>query len=134
MTFFSKIIGTGSYLPPRKVSNQDLANQLAAKGIETSDEWIVSRSGISFRHYVDEGVNSSDLAVAAAKQALSVAKMQPNDIDMIILATSTPDFIGGFPSTACIVQNKLEVKMVRLRWMCKLFAVDLSTPCQLLTA
>ena len=110
MTFFSKIIGTGSYLPPRRVSNQDLTDQLAAKGIETSDEWIVSRSGISFRHYAEEGVNSSDLAVAAAKQALDAAKMQPNDIDMIILSTSTPDFIGGFPSTACIVQNKLGIK------------------------
>ena len=110
MTIFSKIIGTGSYLPPKKVSNQELADQLAAKGIETSDEWIVSRSGISFRHYADEGVNSSDLGVAAAKQALDAAGMQPNDIDLIILATSTPDCIGGFPSTACILQNKLGIQ------------------------
>ncbi|MBC3885928.1 beta-ketoacyl-ACP synthase III [Undibacterium griseum] len=109
MTIFSKIIGTGSYLPSRKVSNQELADQLAANGVETSDEWIVSRSGISYRHYADSGVNSSDLGVQAAQQALQAAGMQANDIDLIILATSTPDFIGGFPSTACVVQNKLGI-------------------------
>lgn len=107
MTFYSKIIGTGSYLPPRKVTNHELAEQLAAKGIETSDEWIVSRSGISARHYAEPDVNSSDMAVEAAKRALEAASLQANDIDLIILATSTPDFFGGFPSTACIVQNKL---------------------------
>jgi 3-oxoacyl-[acyl-carrier-protein] synthase III len=109
MTFFSKIIGTGSYLPPKKVSNQDLTDQLAAKGIETSDEWIVSRSGISSRHYAEAGVNSSDLAVEAAKRAIEAAKLDVNDIDMILMATSTPDFLGGFPSTACIVQKKLGI-------------------------
>lgn len=109
MSFHSKIIGTGSYLPPNRVSNQDLTEQLAAKGIETSDEWIVSRSGISARHYADADVKSSDLAVAAAKKALEAAKLDANDIDFIILATSTPDFLGGFPSTACIVQNKLGI-------------------------
>lgn len=107
MTFYSKIIGTGSYLPPRKVTNHELAEQLAAKGIETSDEWIVSRSGISARHYAEPDVNSSDMAVEAATRALEAASLQANDIDLIILATSTPDFFGGFPSTACIVQNKL---------------------------
>ncbi len=109
MTFYSKIIGTGSYLPPKKVSNQELTEQLAAKGIETSDEWIFSRSGISFRHYAEPTVTSSDMAVEAAKRALEAAKMQANDIDMIVLATSTPDFLGGFPSTACVVQNKLGI-------------------------
>ena len=109
MTFFSKIIGTGSYLPPKRVSNQELADQLAARGIETSDEWIVSRSGISARHYAEADVNSSDLGVEAAKRALDAAGLQANDIDLIILATSTPDFLGGFPSTACIVQNKLGI-------------------------
>ena len=109
MTFYSKIIGTGSYLPPKKVSNQDLTEQLAAKGIETSDEWIFSRSGISYRHYAEPGVTASDMAVEAAKRALDAAKMQANDIDMIVLATSTPDFLGGFPSTACVVQNKLGI-------------------------
>ena len=109
MTFYSKIIGTGSYLPPRKVTNHELAEQLAAKGIETSDEWIVSRSGISARHYAESNVTSSDMAVEAAKRALDAANLQANDIDLIILATSTPDFFGGFPSTACIVQNKLGI-------------------------
>lgn len=109
MTFYSKITGTGSYLPPKKVSNQELADQLAAKGIETSDEWIVSRSGISFRHYAEPTMTSSDMAVEAARRAIEAAGMQPNDIDMIVLATSTPDFLGGFPSTACVVQNKLGI-------------------------
>lgn len=109
MTFFSKIIGTGSYLPPKRVSNQELTEQLAANGIETSDEWIVSRSGISARHYADPEVSSSDLAVEAAKRALEAAELHANDIDLIILATSTPDFLGGFPSTACVVQNKLGI-------------------------
>ncbi|MFC0348553.1 beta-ketoacyl-ACP synthase III [Undibacterium danionis] len=109
MTFYSKIIGTGSYLPPRKVTNHELAAQLAEKGIETSDEWIVSRSGISARHYAEPNVSSSDMAVEAAKHALDAAGLQANDIDLIILATSTPDFFGGFPSTACVVQNKLGI-------------------------
>lgn len=109
MTFFSKIIGTGSYLPPKKVSNQELTAQLAANGVETSDEWIFSRSGISARHYAEPTVTSSDMAVEAAKRALEAADLQANDIDLIILATSTPDFLGGFPSTACVVQNKLGI-------------------------
>jgi 3-oxoacyl-[acyl-carrier-protein] synthase-3 len=107
MTIYSKIIGTGSYLPPNCVTNHTLATQLAQKGIETSDEWIVSRSGISARHYVAPGTQSSDLAVEAAKHALDMAGLAVNDIDLVILATSTPDHIGGFPSTACIVQRKL---------------------------
>jgi 3-oxoacyl-[acyl-carrier-protein] synthase III len=109
MTLYSKIIGTGSYLPPRRVTNQELAVQLAEKGIETSDEWIVSRSGISARHYADPTVQSSDLAVEAAKRALQAACLTPGDIDLIILATSTPDHFGGFPSTACVVQRKLGI-------------------------
>jgi 3-oxoacyl-[acyl-carrier-protein] synthase-3 len=109
MTSYSKIIGTGSYLPQRRVTNQDLAEQMAANGVETSDEWIVSRSGISARHYAAPEQNSSDLAVEAAKQALQMAGLQPNDIDLIIVASSTPDFFGSFPSTACIVQNKLGI-------------------------
>ncbi len=109
MSKYSRIVATGSCLPPRRVSNQDLAALLAAKGLETSDEWIVSRSGISARHFVDEGVLSSDLAVTAAQNALQMAGLQPDDIDLIILATSTPDFLGGFPSTACVVQRKLGI-------------------------
>lgn len=107
MTVYSKIIGTGSYLPERRVTNADLTEQLAAKGIETSDEWISSRSGISARHYAAVGQNSSDLAVEAAKRALEMAGKTPADIDMVIVASSTPDFQGSFPSTACIVQRKL---------------------------
>lgn len=107
MTVYSKIIGTGSYLPARRVSNDELAAELAAKGIETSDEWIVSRSGISARHYAAAGQNSSDLAVEAAHRALEMAGKSAAEIDMVIVASSTPDFQGSFPSTACIVQQKL---------------------------
>ena len=109
MTLYSKIIGTGSYLPPRRVTNQELSAQLAEKGIETSDEWIVSRSGISARHYADADMQSSDLAVIAARRALEMAGCELNDVDLILLATSTPDYFGGFPSTACVVQNKLGI-------------------------
>lgn len=109
MTLYSKILGTGSYLPPKRVTNQELAAQLAEKGIETSDEWIVSRSGISARHYAEAGVQSSDLAVEASTRAIERAGLKPNDIDLLILATSTPDHFGGFPSTACVVQRKLGI-------------------------
>lgn len=91
----------------KRVTNHELAAQLAAKGIETSDEWIVSRSGISARHYAEPEQASSDLGVIAARRALEMAGMQPDDIDLIIVASSTPDFYGSFPSTACIVQKKL---------------------------
>jgi 3-oxoacyl-[acyl-carrier-protein] synthase-3 len=107
MTVYSKITGTGSYLPANRVTNDQLAAQLATQGIETSDEWIVSRSGISCRHYAAEGENSSDLAVQAARNALEMAGLQPADIELVIVASSTPDFHGSFPSTACIVQQKL---------------------------
>lgn len=105
MTRYSRITGTGSYVPPRRLTNADLAAQLAAQGVETSDEWIVERTGIRARHFVDAGVYSSDLALEACKSALSAAGLQPQDIDLIIVATSTPDMV--FPSTACILQNKL---------------------------
>lgn len=107
MTVYSKIIGTGSYLPSKRVTNDELAAQLAAKGVETSDEWIVTRSGISARHYAEPGQNASDLGVEAAKKALDMAGKKPQDIDLVIVASSTPDFHGSFPSTACIVQKKL---------------------------
>ena len=110
MTRYSKIIGTGSCLPPKRVTNHQLAAQLAEKGIETSDEWIMSRSGISARHYAEPTAQSSDLAVEAARHALDMAGLTPNDIDLIIVATSTPDHLGGFPSTACVVQRKLGIK------------------------
>lgn len=109
MTLYSKIIGTGSCLPGNRVTNQDLTKRLAEKGIDTSDEWIVSRSGISARHYAGPGIQSSDLAVEAAENALRMAGLVANDIDLIILATSTPDYLGGFPSTATVVQRKLGI-------------------------
>jgi 3-oxoacyl-[acyl-carrier-protein] synthase-3 len=109
MTLYSKIIGTGSYLPPKRVTNHELAAQLAQNGVDTSDEWIVSRSGISARHYAEPGVYASDLAIEAATRALQMAGLSPNDIDLIIVATSTPDHFGGFPSTACVVQRKLGI-------------------------
>ena len=107
MTLYSKIIGTGSYLPQRRVTNATLAAELAAKGVETSDEWIVSRSGISARHFAAPGEMASDMAVAAALKALEMAGKTPSDVDLVIVASSTPDFAGSFPSTACIVQRKL---------------------------
>ncbi len=102
---FSRITGTGSFLPERRVSNSDLARRLASTGVETSDAWIVERTGIKARHFADPGALSSDLAVIAARHALEAAGRRPDEIDLIIVATSTPDMI--FPSTACIVQHKL---------------------------
>ena len=105
MSIYSRITGTGSYLPPRRVTNDELAAELAARGLETSDEWIVERTGIKARHFAAADVTSSDLALEASKQALDAAGVQAADIDLIIVATSTPDMV--FPSTACILQHKL---------------------------
>ena len=105
MTRYSRITGTGSYLPPHRVTNDDLVAQLAQQGIETSDEWIVERTGIRARHFADRDVTSSDLAWEASRRALEAAGCQAQDLDLIIVATSTPDMV--FPSTACILQNKL---------------------------
>jgi 3-oxoacyl-[acyl-carrier-protein] synthase-3 len=104
---YSRITGTGSFLPPRRVDNAALVRQLAERGVETSDEWIVERTGIRARHFADEGVACSDLAVNAARRALAAADCDPASIDLILVATSTPDMI--FPSAACIVQQKLGV-------------------------
>ncbi len=108
MKIYSRITGTGSYLPPRRLTNADLVAELAAQGVESSDEWIVERTGIRARHFVDVGVNSSDLALMASRQALEAAGIDAKDIDLIIVGTSTPDMV--FPSTACILQSKLGVK------------------------
>ena len=105
MRLYSRITGTGSYLPPRRLSNAELVAELAAQGVETSDDWIVERTGIRARHFADPGVCSSDLALEASRQALAAAGVAAKDIDLIIVATSTPDMV--FPSTACILQNKL---------------------------
>ncbi|WP_311230412.1 MULTISPECIES: beta-ketoacyl-ACP synthase III [unclassified Acidovorax] len=105
MRRYSRITGTGSCLPPRRLSNDDLVAELAQRGIETSDEWIVERTGIRARHFADRDVCSSDLALDASRKAIEAAGLKPSDIDLIIVATSTPDMV--FPSTACILQNKL---------------------------
>lgn len=105
MKLYSRITGTGSYLPPRRLSNADLVAELAAQGVESSDEWIVERTGIRARHFADAGVVSSDLALVASNNALQAAGVDAKDLDLIIVATSTPDMV--FPSTACILQNKL---------------------------
>jgi 3-oxoacyl-[acyl-carrier-protein] synthase-3 len=100
---WSRIAGTGSYLPPKVVTNADLARQM-----DTSDEWIRSRTGIRQRHIAEPSQTSSDLAVEASRAALAAARIPPQEIDLIIVATSTPDYI--FPSTACIMQAKLGIK------------------------
>ena len=107
MSRYSRITGTGSYLPPRRLTNADLAAVLAVEGVETSDDWIVERTGIRARHFAADGVCSSDLAVEAAKRAIEAAQLQVQDIDLIIVATSTPDMV--FPSVACILQHKLGI-------------------------
>jgi len=104
---YSRITGTGSYLPPNRVTNEALAARLAGDGIETSDQWIVERTGIKARHFAAAEVASSDLAFEAAKRALAAADVDAANIDLIIVATSTPDMV--FPSTACLVQQKLGV-------------------------
>ena len=98
---FARLIGTGSYLPGLPVTNDDLA----ARGIATSDEWIVTRTGIRSRYLADSGTTSSQLGLIAARRALEMAGIAGDQLDLIIVATSTPDFI--FPSTACLLQAKL---------------------------
>jgi 3-oxoacyl-[acyl-carrier-protein] synthase III len=100
---YSRIVGTGSYLPPRIVTNHELATR-----VDTSDEWIVSRTGIRQRHIADESQTSSDLALEAGRAALAAAGTTAGDLDLIIVATSTPDYV--FPSTACLLQAKLGVR------------------------
>jgi 3-oxoacyl-[acyl-carrier-protein] synthase-3 len=104
---FTRIRGTGSYLPPDRLSNADLAARLARDGIETSDEWIVERTGIRYRHFAAPDVTSSDLALVACERALEDADCDPGAIDLIIVATSTPDMV--FPSAACLLQQKLGI-------------------------
>lgn len=104
---YSRITGTGSFLPPRRLTNADLVAQLAAQGVESSDEWIVERTGIRARHFVDAGSASSDLGMQAARKAIEAAGLKPEDIDLIIVATSTPDMV--FPSTATLLQHKLGI-------------------------
>ena len=95
------IRSTGTYVPVRRMSNDELP-----KHLDTSDEWIVSHTGIRNRHLAADDQVTSDLAAEAARKALHRAQMQPEEIDMIVVATATPDFVG-FPSTACLVQDKI---------------------------
>ncbi len=104
---YSRITGTGSYLPPRRLSNADMTALLAERGVETSDDWIVERTGIRARHFAAPGVTSSDLALHACRHALESAGRSADDVDLIIVATSTPDMV--FPSTACFLQHKLGI-------------------------
>ena len=99
---FSKIIGTGGYLPAQVLTNDELA-----KRVDTSDEWIRTRTGIRQRHIAADDEQTSDLALAASRKALAAAGIEPSAVDLIIVATTTPDMV--FPSTACILQAKLGV-------------------------
>jgi len=100
---YSRIVGTGSYLPPRVMTNDEFAARL-----ETSDAWIRERTGIRQRHIADQNQASSDLALEASRRALDAAGVAAQDLDLIVVATSTPDYI--FPSTACLLQAKLGIK------------------------
>jgi 3-oxoacyl-[acyl-carrier-protein] synthase III len=104
----SRIIGTGSALPARCVSNEELVADLARRGIQTSDAWIVERTGIRQRYLAEPGLNTAELGVRAARAALAAAEAAADSIDLVVLATSTPDQI--FPSTACLVQGALGIR------------------------
>jgi 3-oxoacyl-[acyl-carrier-protein] synthase-3 len=100
---YSRIVGTGSYLPPKVMTNADFAARL-----DTNDAWIRERTGIERRHIADKSQASSDLALEACRRALDAAQLSAEQIDLIVVATSTPDYV--FPSTACLLQAKLGVK------------------------
>jgi len=122
----AKITALGTYVPPRVMTNADLE-----KIIETSDEWIVTRTGIRERHVVDQGVATSDLAVEATKRALAERGIKADEIEAIVVATVTPDML--FPSTACLVQHKLGMKNVwgfDLSAACSAFVYALQTGAQ----
>ncbi|SDY05869.1 beta-ketoacyl-ACP synthase III [Nitrosomonas halophila] len=99
---YSRIIGTGGYLPEKILTNQDLESM-----VDTSDEWIRTRTGITQRHIAAEDQMASDLALEASRKAIAASGIRPNEIDLIIVATTTPDMV--FPSTACILQHKLGI-------------------------
>ncbi|MFX1734485.1 ketoacyl-ACP synthase III [Paraburkholderia sp. A1RI_3L] len=128
-TLYSRVAGTGSYLPPGRVTNQELAERLAKNGIETSDEWIVARTGIHARHFAESDVPTSELALIASRRAIEAADIDPQSIDLIIVATSTPDYV--FPSTACLLQSKLGIKShgaaFDVQAVCSGFAYALAT-------
>ena len=128
---YTRIAGTGSHLPPRRVTNAELVEELAQRGIETSHEWIVERTGIHARHFVAGDVCASDMAADAARAAIAAAGCSASDIDLIIVATSTPDMV--FPSTACILQHKLGIapscrQSATSNRVCALYLTILSRP------
>jgi 3-oxoacyl-[acyl-carrier-protein] synthase-3 len=102
---YARIVGSGTALPARAVGNDELARELAARGIETSDEWIVARTGIRQRYLAEPGLTTTELGTRAARAALVDARVEAGTIDLIVVATSTPDQI--FPSTACLIQAQL---------------------------
>ncbi len=110
----ARISGVGMYVPEKVVNNKDME-----KFVETSDDWIIDRTGIRERRFVTEGQSNSDLAVKAVEKALAVAKVDPTEIDLIIVATVTPDMM--FPSTACLIQDRIGAK--------KAWGFDLSGAC-----
>lgn len=110
----AKIVGVGSYAPPKVLTNKDLE-----KMVDTTNEWIVERTGIKERHIADDKVATSDIGLEAAKRALKDAKVKPEELDLIIVATITPDF--AFPATACLIQDRLGAK--------KAAAFDLEAAC-----
>ncbi|HFE39434.1 MAG TPA: ketoacyl-ACP synthase III, partial [Gammaproteobacteria bacterium] len=99
---YSRIVGTGGYLPPKILTNADLE-----KMVDTNDQWIVERTGIRQRHVVEDNQTTVDLAFEAAKQAIEAAGVKKSEIDLIIVATTTPNRV--FPSTACLLQEKLDI-------------------------
>lgn len=105
---FSRVVGVGSALPARCVTNDELARELAAKGIETSDEWITTRTGIRQRWLAGPQETTASLGTQAAQAALRMAGLKADDIDLVVCATSTPDQI--FPSTACLIQDRLGIR------------------------
>jgi 3-oxoacyl-[acyl-carrier-protein] synthase-3 len=105
---YSSVVGSGGYLPGSPVSNTAMVDKLAALGVETSDEWIKERTGIEQRHFASDDQTTSDLAYRASLLALKDAGLLPEAIDLIVLATSTPDMV--FPSTACRLQHKLGIR------------------------
>ena len=127
MRRYSRITGTGSYLPPRRLTNADLVAELATQGVETSDEWIVERTGIRARHFAAPDVCSSDLGFEAAKKALEAAGLGPQDIDLIVVATSTPDMV--FPSVASNLQHKLAQLSDEARGIAGCPAFDVQAVC-----
>ena len=125
------ILGVGSVVPPKVITNDDLAARM-----DTSDDWIASRTGIRARHIVEPGVLTSDLALEAARNALADAGLVPGDLDLIVVASSTPDYPGGFPSTATVVQARLGTSAAAfdLGAVCSGFSYGLHVAAQMVRA